>query len=149
MLNRCIIQGRLGQEPELRYTQNNTPICAVRLACERAKGKNGEVVTDWINAVMWRKTAEHVARWFQKGDMMLVEGRWSVREYQKQDGSRAWANELIAEQVHFCGGRKENTQKGERRQERDAARDEGIDLPLRSGYEGFAELADEEGEVPF
>ena len=89
MLNCIIIQGRLKDDVELRYTQSNTAVCSAVLAVQRSrKASNGEYPVDWIDVVFWGKTAEHVHQWFHKGDMAVVRGRLESRDWEDRNGNR-------------------------------------------------------------
>ena len=90
MLNRIIIMGRLGKNPELRHTQSGTPVASFSLAVDRDfKDKNtGERVTDWIDVVAWRQTGEFVSRHFTKGRVAVVEGRLQMRDWTDRDGNK-------------------------------------------------------------
>lgn len=75
MLNRITIMGRLVANPELRYTPKGTPVCSIRIACDReTKNADGEYDTDFIDVVAWRSVAENIARRFAKGRMAIVDG---------------------------------------------------------------------------
>ena len=90
MLNKVFLQGRLVADPELRHTQQGTPVASYRLAVDRgykSKDPNAQNA-DFINVVSWRNTAEFVSRYFTKGRMMLVEGRLQMRDYTDRDGNR-------------------------------------------------------------
>ena len=103
MLNRIIIMGRLTRDPELRRTQNGTPVASFRLAVDRDfKDKaTGERSTDWIDVVAWRATAEFVSRFFTKGRMAVVEGRLQMRDWTDKDGNKRVAAEVVADNVYF------------------------------------------------
>ena len=79
MLNKVFIMGRLTRDPELRRTQNGTPVTSFSLAVDRDfKSQGGEKETDFIDVVAWRSTAEFVAKYFTKGRMAVVEGRLQI-----------------------------------------------------------------------
>ena len=105
MINTIILMGRLTAVPELKYTQNNIPVCSVTLAVERSYKTDGERIADFISVVAWKSTAEFVSRYFTKGSLMAVEGSLQVREYIKDDEKRK-VYEVVADKVSFCG--KEN-----------------------------------------
>ena len=107
MLNKIIIMGRFGRDPEKRCTQNGTPVATFSLAVERDfKDKNtGERVTDWLDVVAWRQTAEFVSRYFSKGRMATVEGRLQSRTYTDRDGIKRKAVEIVADNVYFSDSR--------------------------------------------
>ena len=104
MLNKVFLQGRLVADPELRHTQQGTPVASYRLAVDRgykSKDPNAQNA-DFINVVSWRNTAEFVSRYFTKGRMMLVEGRLQMRDYTDRDGNRRVAAEVVTDNVFFC-----------------------------------------------
>lgn len=104
MLNCIIIQGRFGEDPELRYTQSNTAVCSTTLAVQRSrKGQDGEYPTDWIDCVFWGKTAEHVKNWFHKGELAIVRGRLESRDWEDKNGNKRRSWEVQAESIDFCG----------------------------------------------
>ena len=86
MLNHITIMGRLTRDPELRYTQSQTPVASFTLAVDRDYGSrdDGEKQTDFIDCVAWRQTAEFVSKYFQKGSMAVVAGRLQSRRWQER-----------------------------------------------------------------
>lgn len=101
MLNVVVLNGRLTSDPELKYTPSNVAVTNFTLAVDRAfSGK--EKVTDFINIVAWRSTAEFVSRYFQKGQLVAVQGSLQVRDYTDKDGNRRRVYEVLADQVHFA-----------------------------------------------
>lgn len=107
-MNRIILSGNLTKDPELKQTNNGTTICAFTVACNRKfKDANGNRVTDFLNCVAWRQTAEFVAKHFSKGKAILVEGTLQTRSYDAQDGSKRYATEVICDNVEFCGHKTE------------------------------------------
>ena len=102
MLNKAILMGRLTRDPELRHTQSNTAVCSFRLAVTRdRKNPNGEYDSDFIDCTAWGKTAEFVAKWFNKGTMAIVVGRIQSRQWQDQNGNNRTAIEVNCEDVSF------------------------------------------------
>ena len=108
MLNKIIVMGRLGRDPELRRTQAGTAVASFSLAVDRDfKDKTtGERACDWIDVVAWRQTGEFAARYLTKGRMVVVEGRLQMRDYTARDGSKRL----------FCGQQADGpaAQRGER-----------------------------------
>lgn len=165
MLNKVILQGRLVADPELRHTQQGTPVASFRLAVDRGyKSKDpGAANADFINIVAWRNTAEFVSRYFTKGSMMLVEGRLQMRDYTDRDGNRRVAAEVVTDSVNFCGSRRESQPSGgapygapqggyDPYGVAPAAPAGGYAPPASFGAPaggGFAELSDNDGELPF
>ena len=96
MLNRVVIMGRLTRDPELRHTQSGNAVTSFSLAVEcDFKGQDGEKVTDFIDVVAWRNTAEFVSRYFTKGRMMVVDGRLQSRKWEDRDGNRRTSIEVV------------------------------------------------------
>ena len=134
MLNKIFLQGRLVADPELRHTQQGTPVASFRIAVDRDyKNQSGNKETDFINIVAWRGTGEFVSRYFTKGRMAIVEGRLQVREYTDKEGNRRHATEVVANNIYFGDSRKDE------RTTNDSAKP----------AEEFAELAEDDGELPF
>ncbi len=109
MLNRIVLMGRLTRDPELRYTQSNTPIATFSLAVDRdfkSKG-TGERETDFIDIVAWRQVGEFVSRYLKKGRMAVVEGRIQMRSWTDPDGNRRRSAEVVADHVYFGDSKRE------------------------------------------
>ena len=103
MLNHIVIMGRLTRDPELRYTQSQTPVASFRVAVDRdyAPKDGGERQTDFIDCVAWRSTAEFVSKYFQKGSMAVVSGRLQIRDWTDRDGNKRRSAEIVADNVYF------------------------------------------------
>ncbi len=131
MLNRIILMGRLVRDPELRHTQSGTPVTSFTLAVDRdfKNSQSGERSTDFIDCIAWRATAEFVCKYFQKGRMAAAEGRLQVREWKDKDGNNRRSTEVVAESVYFADSKKAETE--------------------QQGGEGFKEIPDEGGDLPF
>ncbi|MGF2114349.1 single-stranded DNA-binding protein [Enterococcus casseliflavus] len=114
MINNVTLQGKLGKDIDLKYTQSGKAVGTTSIAVERDfKNANGEKETDWVNLVFWGKTAETVANYFRKGDEILVVGRIQTRSYEDNSGSRKYVTEVVADKFSFTTGRKsQNTQGG-------------------------------------
>lgn len=110
MLNVAVIMGRLVATPELRTTPSGVSVCSFRVAVDRAYSSRdgGERQTDFIDVVAWRNTAEFVCRYFQKGQMIAVNGRIQTRNYEDKQGNRRTAVEIVADNVNFCGSKRES-----------------------------------------
>lgn len=103
MLNHIIIMGRLVRDPELRNTPSGTPVTSFTLAVDRdfKSRDSGERSTDFIDVVAWRQTAEFVNKYFSKGRMAVVEGRLQIRDWKDKDGNNRRSAEVIANNVYF------------------------------------------------
>lgn len=110
MLNHITVMGRLVRDPELRHTQSGLPVTSFSIACDRDfKDKaTGEKVTDFIDIVAWRNTAEFVSRYFTKGRMAVIDGRLQLRDWTDRDGNRRRSAEILANNVHFGDSRPQN-----------------------------------------
>lgn len=113
MLNEAILMGRLTAAPELKATNNGISVTAFSIAIERRyQQQNGEKVTDFINCVAWRNTAEFICKYFNKGDMIAVTGEIQTRKYKHKDGSERIAVEVVVDNASFCGGKNNNNTGG-------------------------------------
>lgn len=112
MVNKVILLGRLGADPELRYTQNRMAVCTLKLATsEKRKSAEGTWTdhTEWHNVVTFGKTAENCNNYLKKGRMIYVDGKIQTRKYQDSDGKDKYWTEILANAVQFInnGGKSE------------------------------------------
>lgn len=113
MLNKIFLMGRLTRDPELRRTQNGTPVAGFALAVDRDyKNADGTKETDFIEVVAWRTTAEFVSKYFTKGRMAVVEGRLQIRDWTDKDGNKRRSAEVVADSVYFGDSKKEGESSG-------------------------------------
>jgi single-strand DNA-binding protein len=107
-LNRVIILGNLGQDPELRYTQSQMPVCTLNIATTDVRtGNDGQKqeFTEWHRVVVWNKAAENCSKYLSKGRTVLVEGRLQTRSWEDQkSGTKKYVTEIVANTVQFVGG---------------------------------------------
>jgi single-strand DNA-binding protein len=102
-MNKVVLIGRLGAEPEMSYTAGGQSRTALRLATSRyLTGQDGakREVTDWHDVIVWGKQAEATAQYTRKGAMVSVEGRLQTRSWE-QDGQKRYRTEVVAENVQF------------------------------------------------
>ena len=113
MLNKVILMGRLTRDPELRQTPSGVSVASFTLAVERSYAKPGEdKETDFINIIAWRNTADFVAKYFTKGQLVAVSGRLQVRSWDDaQSGQKRYATDVVADEVFFAEGK--NAQGGQ------------------------------------
>ncbi len=148
MLNQIIIMGRLTRDPELRYTQNQTPVCSFRIACDRdfPKSKDSnEHDTDFIDVVAWRSTAEFVSKYFTKGRMAVVKGRLQMRDWTDKEGSKRISAEIVADSVYF--GDSKATGSGNSGNSNAGASYSGAGEAPPDGF--VPSFSDTDGELPF
>ena len=151
MLNKIIIMGRLTRDPELRRTGSGTAVTSFSLAVDRDfKAQNGEKETDFIDVVAWRSTAEFVSKYFTKGRMAVVEGRLQIRDWTDRDGGKRRSAEVIAENVYF-GDSKRDSAGDYGSAPAYGAPASGYAAPAApaGGLSDFAEIGEEDGELPF
>lgn len=113
MLNKVILIGRLGREPELRYMANGEAVCNFSVATSESwKDKNGQrqESTEWHNVTMYRKLAEIAGKYLTKGSQVYLEGKIQSRKYQGKDGIERTAYEIIANEMKMLGGNSQATQ---------------------------------------
>ena len=101
MFNLTILTGRLTADPEIKYTQNNVPVCSFTIAVERRQKQGEDRQADFINIVAWKNNAEFVSKYFSKGNMIGIEGAIQTRKYQDKDGNNRTAFEVVANNVQF------------------------------------------------
>ena len=106
-MNKIILTGRLTKNPELRYTTSNVAVCQFSLAVTRNfKNQNGEYESDFITCITYRNSAEMMAEWTKKGDLLGIEGRLQTRSYDDKDGKKVYVSEVIVDRVEFLSSRK-------------------------------------------
>ncbi|MBP3461636.1 MAG: single-stranded DNA-binding protein [Bacilli bacterium] len=101
-MNRVMLIGRLTAKPELRYTGSNVPFSRFTVAVNRTfNNNNGERETDFINCIIWRKQAENVCNYLDKGSLVSVEGRIQTGSYDDKDGNKRYTTDVVADSVQF------------------------------------------------
>lgn len=110
MLNDITLMGRITRDIELRRTDSGVAVASFSIACERDfKAQNGEKVTDFIDIVAWRSTAEFIHKYFGKGRMIVVQGRIQTRTWKDKDGNNRKSVEVVAENAYFGDSKKSET----------------------------------------
>ncbi len=105
-LNRVVVMGNLGQDPELRFTQSQTPVCTFSVATtDYRTGQDGQKIeqTEWHRIVVWGKTAENCSKYLAKGRSVLVEGKLQTRNWEDKQGQKRYVTEIVAQNVQFVG----------------------------------------------
>ena len=163
MLNKIFLQGRLVADPELRHTPNGVAVASFRMAVDRdfKDRETGERKADFINVVAWRQTAEFVSRYFTTGRMAVVEGKLQTRDYTDRDGNRRYATEVVADNIYF-GDSRRDSEGGGYSPAPQASRgsysspagnnsypSSGGGYSAAPAVDQFADLTDDDGELPF
>ncbi|MCY3602742.1 MAG: single-stranded DNA-binding protein [Chloroflexi bacterium] len=99
-INRVELLGRVGADPDLKYSQNGTAITTLRMATDRRR-QNGETEADWHNVVCWGKQAEAVAEYVRKGNRLYVSGSLAQNTFETEEGQRIHRTEIHAQEVVF------------------------------------------------
>jgi single-strand DNA-binding protein len=102
-LNRAEIIGRLGQDPDIRYTQAGTAVANMSVATNHSVKRNDqwEDQTEWHKVVVWGKMAEACAEYLHKGSQAYISGRLQTRSWEDKEGVKRWATEIVAQDVIF------------------------------------------------
>lgn len=156
-VNKVILLGRLGKDPELKHTPSGASVCNFSIATsEYWQDKNGQKQerTEWHNIVVWGKQADHCAQYLAKGRQAYVEGRLQTRSWDAQDGTKRYMTEVVATGVQFIGGQAQqgqgsyNQNQGQKPQAAQQQQQEPImndSGPVQSGPSYF----DDDGGIPF
>ena len=129
MINKVILVGNVGQDPEVRYTgdaNNGAKVATLRLATtERYRDRNGNLQehTEWHSVVVWRNTADVVEKYVRKGTQLYIEGKLRTRSWDDQNGNKRYVTEILADTLQLLG-RKQDGQGGN-----------GYGAPQQSAYQ--------------
>ncbi len=128
-MNNVVLTGRLTADAEVKYSQSGTAVASFSLAVDRGKDKNGEDRgADFPRCIAFGKTAENLAKYQRKGSNILIDGHLQTGSYTKQDGTKVYTTDVIADRVEFLENKKQQT-------------------PKSLGFREYSE--DDEGDVPF
>jgi single-strand DNA-binding protein len=153
-VNKAILVGRLGRDPETRFTGGGQAVANFSVATDHSyKDRNGErqKKTEWHKIVAWGKLAEIVQKYLKKGSLIYIEGRIETREWQDKEGQKRYSTEIIANEMRMLGGRSDGSGAGAPRGGGDDM--EGHHAPADDSYGGAApsgggpEISDE--DIPF
>lgn len=106
-VNKVILVGNLGADPEMKYTPSGTAVCNLRIATGEAfKGQDGnwQERTEWHRVVAFGKTAENCGQYLAKGRQIYLEGRLQTRSWEDQQGQKRFTTEIVAREIQFLGG---------------------------------------------
>lgn len=104
-INKVILVGHLGKDPELRYLEGNVSVASFPLATSETFTKDGKKIehTEWHNIVMWRGLADIAAKYLHKGKLVYIEGKLRTRTYEDKEGIRRYTTEIVAESFNLLG----------------------------------------------
>ena len=132
-VNKVILVGNLGKDPEVRYLDSGVAVANFSLATtESYKNKQGEKVnqTEWHNIVVWRGLAEVAEKWLKKGSSVYVEGKIKTRKWEDKDGNNRYNTEILADNMTMLGGKPTSDSKSSLASEEQPATDTADDLPF-------------------
>ena len=130
MLNRIVVMGRCGKDPEIRMTKKGTSVASVTLAVDRDYSADQNKETDWIDVVAFGKTAEFVEKYFSKGQIAIVTGRLQIRKWEDKEGNKRRSAEILADHVYFGEGKKDRAETSEPQGEFNEITDDDPNLPF-------------------
>jgi single-strand DNA-binding protein len=132
-LNKVMLIGNVGNDPEMRFTPNGNPVTSFRVATNRifttAEGEKKQE-TDWFNIVTWNKLAEQCNRSLTKGRLVYVEGRLHTHSWDNPDGQKRYRTDVIAERVTFLDRQPGTSASDEKIDEVEATDPDSVDLPF-------------------
>lgn len=147
-VNKVILVGNLGKDPEVRTLENGVKVCSFPLATsESYKDKNtGQTITrtEWHNIVMWRGLADVAERFLEKGKQIYVEGKIQTRSYQDKEGNQRYMTEIVANEMTMLGGKSD----GNSDTSRPESRRESVANNTSSSSD-IQGIDDEEDDLPF
>ena len=155
-VNKAILIGRLGADPEIRYTQANKPIVSVSLATSESwkdkQSGNRQERTEWHRVVFFDRLAEVVGEYLQKGSLVYVEGKLQTRKYQDQNGQDRYTTEIVARDMNMLGGRDNERQTTEPQRTTEQQQSEQQDVPSHQQTESQSQHSsstDFDDDIPF
>ena len=131
-VNKVILVGNLGKDPEVKYLDNGVAVANFSLATtENYKNKEGEKVsqTEWHNIVLWRGLAEVAEKYLKKGASIYIEGKIKTRKWEDKEGNTRYNTEILADNMTMLGG-KQDSQKNPINPPQETASDKADDLPF-------------------
>lgn len=138
MVNKALLIGRLGRDPEMRYTPSGTPVCNFSMATDETyRDKAGETQrrTEWHNIVAWGKLAEQCSNLLNKGKLAYVEGRLQTREWNDREGNKRRTTEIVINRMRVLSPR--------------GAPELGMDKGVEPPEDTFASPEISDDDVPF
>lgn len=144
-VNKVILVGNLGKDPEVRHLENGAAVANFSIATsESYKDKNGErqTQTEWHNIVLWRGLAEIAEKYLRKGNQVYIEGKLRTRSWDDKDGVTRYTTEVVGDQMTMLGSKSDNAQGNENSQRQ-------AESVTHTETETQIESADESDDLPF
>lgn len=134
-MNKAILIGRLTAKPELKYTNSNISVTSFNLAVDRQPKEDGTKEADFIEIRVWRKQAENVCQYLDKGSLVAIEGRIQTEKFTTKDGENRYKTLVLAERVMFLNSKKKEESKEEPQQiEKDPFADFGESVSIDDNF---------------
>lgn len=158
MLNVVAIMGRLARDPEMRQTTTGKNVASFRIACDRGRRDvNGQSQADWLDVVAWDRIAEFICKYFQKGSLIVIDGRLQTRQYQDKNGQNRTDVEIVANNVNFGQSKKypstenapENAAAAPERTQSVQRTTQSVAPRYSSGNNEDFAMIEDEGDLPF
>ncbi len=150
-INKVILVGRLGQDPELKYTPSGMAVCNFSIATsENWTDKSGQKQerTEWHRIVVWGKLAEISGKYLAKGRQAYVEGQLQTRSWEAQDGQKRYTTEIVAKNVQFLGGASTGADNGAYNQSAPASNNNNDDM-MNQEYNVQSDASFTADDIPF
>lgn len=133
-MNKVILIGRLTAKPELKYTNSNISVTGFNLAVDRLIREDGTKEVDFIEIRVWRKQAENVCKFLDKGSLVAVEGRVQTEKFTTKDGENRYKTLVIAERVMFLNNKKKEETKEEKQDNTDVFAEFGESVSIDDNW---------------
>lgn len=133
-VNKVILVGHLGKDPEVRYLEGNVSVASFPLATSEFYNKDGKKVeqTEWHNIVLWRSLADLAVKYLKKGKLVYIEGKLRTRTYEDKEGIRRYTTEIVVESFNLLGRRSDfepqNQQKSADQTEEQQSQEDKVDF---------------------
>lgn len=132
-LNRVVLIGRMSADPELKMTQSNKPVLSFRIAVNKLVKAGEHPEANWIDCVAWKGTAEFIAKYFNKGSKIAVEGKLNTRSWEDNNGNKRKTVEVVVDSAFFV------------EKKSDTRADYNADVSISTGYDTEESKEGEEG----
>lgn len=151
-VNKVILVGRLGADPDVKYSGSGTAVAKLSIATTEWQGEGKEPLTEWHRAVLFGKTAEAAGNHLHKGSLVFIEGKLRTNQWEDQNGVKRFTTEIIAGDVVFLSGKDDSGPQGQSQQQSQYAGKRGGSGPRPSAHEqakanGYQPQADD--SMPF
>ncbi len=133
-MNKAILIGRLTAKPELKYTSSNIAVTSFNLAVDRPPREDGKKEADFIEIRVWRKQAENICQYLDKGSLVAIEGRVQTEKFTTKDGENRYKTLVVAERVMFLNSKKKEETKEEKQDNTDVFADFGESVSIDDNW---------------